>query len=162
MIPLSRATVATFAQLESKEWFRSVGSADGKHIRAVKTWEEALALNVEPVWEEVQAEAANQLTAAILRVSRERYRSWNDVVDRVKPVSEDLVRRKTADVMATRDLPNSFMDSVRWDLLHLGMEAEYSDLVPVGFYADLAYWYLQGNWPCGWRGDLSTGRLCVL
>src|SRR5262249_31632568 len=58
-------------------------------------------------------------------------------------------------------LPKVFGNTVRWDILHLCMEAEFADVYPPGYYASQAYWYAHGHFPCGWRGEFSSGTLIV-
>jgi len=64
-------------------------------------------------------------------------------------------------VAVANKLPKSFEDTVQWDILHLAIESEYSDIFPPGFYASQAYWYLKGHFPCGWEGNFPKGKLVV-
>jgi len=85
----------------------------------------------------------------VLKISRVEYRKWNDLIDEVKPLSESLVYEKINKIVEFKKLPKEIIDSVLWDMLHLGMECEYSDIVKPEFYAGLAYWYKVGHFPCG-------------
>jgi hypothetical protein len=58
-------------------------------------------------------------------------------------------------------LPEIFEDTVRWDILHVCMEAEYADVSPPGFFASQAYWYVQVHFPCGWTGSFPDGKLVL-
>jgi hypothetical protein len=52
--------------------------------------------------------------------------------------------------------------SVRWDIIHLCMEAEYADLYPPGFFAAKGYWYVAGHFPCGWHRNFpKEGKLII-
>ncbi len=158
---LHPSTAATLHALRGVEWFRSAGHAEGRTIHIVTSWEEALDWNEEGAWQDVQLEAANQLSRGLLAKSVEDFRRWNQVVAVVKPVVVALVDEKTRDVMEREGLEKTFKDSVLWDILHLALEAEFSDVMTPGFFAQLGYWYERGNWPCGWDGPMAGGRLVV-
>jgi hypothetical protein len=83
------------------------------------------------------------------------------LVDELKPVTESLVVDKIRDVVASNGLPTVFEDTVKWDILHICMEAAYADVFPPGFYANQAHWYVKGHFPCGWEGDFPAGRMVV-
>jgi hypothetical protein len=79
----------------------------------------------------------------------------------VKPRVEDLVERKTRNIVLAENLPRAFVDTVLWDILHVCMESEFADSYPPGFYASQAYWYFKGHFPCGWEGDFPIGQIVV-
>jgi hypothetical protein len=86
---------------------------------------------------------------------------WNPLIDEIRPIVQEFVHRKTARTVREHDLPVAFVDSVRWDILHLCAEAEFTDVFPAGFYASQAHWYVKGHFPCGWRGDFPQGSLVL-
>ena len=94
-------------------------------------------------------------------MSRDRLNRWNDIVDGLKPVVSSVVARKTATAVREDDLPPEFENDVRWDILHLCIEMEYSDIIILGGYAGLAHWYLAGHFPCGWHGTPPKGKLIL-
>jgi hypothetical protein len=49
--------------------------------------------------------------------------------------------------------------SVRWDLIHFGMEYAYSDLIPMQFYAIVFDTYKAGRFPCNWNEVWPHGRI---
>lgn len=148
---------ATLEELESVEWFRAVGKQDTQVAIVLSSWEEAIAYCSSLDWENLQLEAANRYCEQLLLRDKERFKQWNQVVEIVKPVTEALVVRKIASVVKEYHLPKVFEDTVKWDVLHLAMEAEYADVYPPGFYASQAYWYRQGHFPCGWQGEFPEG-----
>ncbi|MGC3997732.1 MAG: hypothetical protein QM767_09650 [Anaeromyxobacter sp.] len=156
------ATSATLARLRGIEWFRSVGSAQSPNIVSVHDWDAAMASCVDPLWEEAQQAARGTLEEQLMLVSPELYVGWNDIVKDIRPAVQELVREKTR-VAGPRAVKDSklFLDNVHWDILHLALEAEFSEFVQPAFYARLGYWYHAGHWPCGWEGALDSGRLIV-
>jgi hypothetical protein len=158
MIP---TTHATLKELEDIEWFRNVGIKDVKPATVVSSWEEAMKHCASLEWENFTLAAANQLRRHIGEVSNERYQRWNDVVDGVKERMIPLVAEKCQAVVEAHRLPKVFIDAVNWDILHLFMECEYSDIVPPAFFAGNAYWYIAGHFPCGWEGEYPAGRPIV-
>lgn len=158
---LSPATLATLERLRGVEWFANVGRRDTDGADVLATWDEAIEHCSSVEWENLCLEAANQYRERLVEASPSSFARWNEVVALVKPVSQALVREKTADVVAREGLPKVFLDTVDWDILHLCMEAEFSDVREPGFYASQAYWYAAGHFPCGWRGAFPDGRLVI-
>lgn len=154
-------TRATLEQLEKAVWFSTVGVTDSQAVTVVSSWDEALEQCNSVEWENLCLEAVNQYRGRIAELSPERLAEWNNIITEIKRISIPLVRKKIADVVRDNKLPQSFEDTVQWDILHLCMEAEYSDIFPPGFYASQAYWYLKGHFPCGWQGKFPDGRLVV-
>lgn len=155
-------TRATLDQLEPVEWFRAVGQiVDEPRVITLSSWAEAIAHCSSVEWENFQLEAANRFREALLERARERYQSWNEIVEQMKTVIVPLVDRKIAHVVREHNLPEAFANDVRWDILHLCMECEYGDFVQPGFYAGVAFWYRDGHFPCGWEGQPPEGKLIV-
>ncbi len=86
---------------------------------------------------------------------------WNETVTSTKKVIEPIVHEKTQEVIVEFDLPEVFIDTVEWDILHIALEAEFSNFVPPAFYASQAYWYVKGHFPCGWQGEFPNGTLII-
>ena len=158
---LSAPTLATLESLRSVEWFSNVGRRDSDSVDVLTTWDEAIASCSSFGWENLCLEAANQYRERLGEASPSGFARWNDIVAVVKPASQALVRDKAADVIAREGLPKMFLDTVDWDILHLCLEAEFSDVQEPGFYASQAYWYAAGHFPCGWRGAFPDGRLII-
>ena len=158
---MRKQTIATLKQLEELRWFSAVGVIDSQAVITVSNWDEAITHCSSVDWENLCLEAVNQYRARIAEKDPERLTQWNDIVAEIKEISVPLVKRKIADVVTKNNLPKSFEDTVQWDILHLCIEAEYSDVFPPGFYASQSYWYLKGHFPCGWKGIFPEGKLLV-
>lgn len=158
---MNPSTQATLVQLQSAHWFDRVGVQDTETAIVLATWEEAVDSANSTEWEGLCLEAANQYRERLLEKSVDRYRAWNGLVEQLKPISEAIVKEKTDRVVIANALPKSFVDTVKWDILHVLMEAEYSDVYPPGFYASQGYWYVKGHFPCGYRGQFPRGRRVV-
>ncbi|MDO1583075.1 hypothetical protein [Rhizobium oryzicola] len=153
--------IATLDKLDSVEWFRRVGDKDQSNVDFVESWTEAIQHCASGDWESLTMEAANQLRERIFEVNKERLNKWNEIRDVVKPFSDALVSDKIGSVTQSKKLPQVFADCVRWDIFHLCMEAEYSDIVKPGFFASLSYYYVSGHFPCGFSGDFPNGRFVI-
>ncbi|MBV1830229.1 hypothetical protein HNW77_04570 [Komagataeibacter sp. AV436] len=154
-------TVRTLEQLDGVVWFRSVGQGENSKIILLSSWAEALESCQSVTWKNVCLEAANQYRERLLERNIERYRKWNEIVREVEPYAEELVKKKTKEVVQNNNLPESFIRRVNFNIVGLCMECEYADLYPPGFSAGLAYWYMDGHFPCGWDGDFPEGKLKI-
>lgn len=154
-------TTATLLQLEEANWFSAIGATDSRAVIAVASWDEAIRHCSSIDWGNLCLEAANQFRARVGEKAPERLAQWNEVARTVKRHSVPLVKRKIVEVVISNSLPQSFEDSVQWDILNVCMEAEYADIYPPGFYASQAYWYVKGHFPCGWKGDFPKGALVI-
>lgn len=154
-------TIATLDQLRREDWFRNVGVRDTELADVLSSWDEAITSCASLDWENLGLEAANQYRERLLERDRRAMSTWNATVDLVKPAALALVREKTRAVIEANQLPKVFLNNVNWDIVHLLMECEYAETYPPWFYASKAYWYLNGHFPCGWRGPLHGGRLLV-
>jgi hypothetical protein len=158
-------TLATIEQLEKPEWFTRVGHSEGidypGNLIVVGSWEEAVEHCTSAVWDDLILEAMNQYRERLFERSPERFKRWNDVVDMVKPVADELGERKSEKVVQEHNLPPGFVGCVCSDMLGILLEAEYADVYPPGFFASNGYWYIKGHFPCGWEGNFPEGRLVV-
>ena len=155
------ATMATIEQLGDAAWFSRVGIKDTKVAMVLSSWQETINSAVSIEWEDLRLDAANQLCARIMERSRERFAKWNEIALEVKNAVDPLVMRKIEDVTREHNLPKVFHNRVRWDIMHLCMEAEYADLCPPAFYAGISYFYVNGHFPCGWSGEYPEGMLVI-
>ena len=154
-------TIATLDKLDSVDWFVNVGKQDQKQVEFASSWNKAIESCSSSDWENLTLEAANQLRERIREKSSERLNQWNSILKVVKPFSDALVRDKTAYVAGANNLPESFLNCVRWDIFHLCMESEYSDLVEPAFFSSLSFYYFNGHFPCGFSGVFPEGRFVV-
>lgn len=155
-------TLATLEQLRRGDWFAHVGVNDSSAVVVLPNWASAIESCSSLEWGNLCLEAANQYCERLLERSPEAFARWNDVVEGVKPSAEALARDMTRAVISAHSLPEVFIDTVKWDILHVCMEAEYADVFPPGFYASQAYWYARGHFPCGWRGPFPAGGQLII
>jgi hypothetical protein len=158
---LKDSTTATLARLTQATWFDKVGVKDAEGVDVLPSWKAALKSCASRAWEDLCLEAANRYREQLRQRAPDRFVLWNDVVDAVKPLAQQLVRTKTQALVSELALPKDFIDTVEWDILHVLMEAEFADVCPPGFYASQAYWYVIGHFPCGWKGRFPEGRRVV-
>lgn len=158
---LKPKTLATLRRLEDASWFANVGVMNVQNVIILSSWQEAIKHCENFEWENLCLEAANQYCKRLQERSPIRFNQWNDIVASLKLVTEPLVRKKIETVVRSHDLPTVFEDTVQWDVLHLCMEAEYSDVYQPGFYASQGYWYVNGHFPCGWQGNFPDGTLVI-
>ena len=158
---MMQKTIETLGELEGAEWFAKVGVCDTDAAVVLKSWAQALRSSSSGQWRNMCLEAANQYAAKLREISPQAYSRWNDVVAHLKPVSEGLVDWKLTLVVGEYDLPQTFVDRVRWDTLHLLIEAEFANICSPGFYASQGYWYVRGHFPCGWHGEFPNGKIVI-
>jgi hypothetical protein len=154
-------TIATLDRLEKAAWFSCVGLQDTTAAIVLLSWVEAIEHCGSINWRNLLLEAANQYCERLVERSTERFEKWNEIVAQVKKVIVPFVSRKMDKVIREQKLPKVFEDVVRWDMIHICMEAEYADVYPPGFYASQGYWYVKGHFPCGWQGKFPAGKLII-
>src|SRR5438094_165697 len=135
---------AALEELRKTEWFRNVGVRDSDSAILLSSWEEALALCTSPEWESVRLEASNQIRDKVGAVSSERYCRWNDITGEAKRIVVPIVQQKCEPVSRENGLPDAFFFAVRWDMVGLFLELEYSDIALPAFYHSQWEWYMKG------------------
>ena len=156
---MQNRTQTTLEQLQQADWFHHVGEPREGPFVVVSSWNEAITRCSSPEWEDLTLEAANRFSEAVARRSHERFQQWNAIVAEMRQAIVPILEQKIKPARLLFHLPQVFEDVVRWDVLHLCMEAEYADIFPPGFFASQGYWYVQGRFPCGWDGDFPSGKL---
>jgi hypothetical protein len=152
-------TIATLDRLDETEWFTQVGLDDDVENACILTsWQKAIEYCAWIEWKNIRLEAANVLWEKLLLGPLDRFGLWNDTMAEVKEAAIPFAKRKIEAVVRENNLPPVFEQAVEWDIIHVCMEAEYADVVPPGFYANLCYWYTVGHFQCGWEGGFSDGR----
>jgi hypothetical protein len=150
--------------LSNAEWFSKVANAVNGNVLAVGDWEHAIAHLTNGYWEDLHYYSANQLFEAGRVVNAHKgnsSRNWNLIATEIRSIVIPLVEDKTVSISKAQNLPKVFMDQVLWDMLHIAMATDFSDVFIPDFYASLAYWYLEGHFPCGWEGEYPKGRLII-
>ena len=159
---MNPTTAAMLQELEQASWFANVGRIDMPNVAFVKNWLAAIAGFVSSEWENVRLDTLNILRQKVLSQNQVRFNQWNNHVRSLKPSLNDLIRRKSETIVRQEKLPMEFIGNIYTDFLGVAMEAEYSDVVPSGFYSIVILdCYLKGHIPCGWEGDFPQGRLIV-
>lgn len=151
---------ATLAQLRDATWFAMVGR-EAPGVVVLDSWQAAVESCSSDEWQDILVDASNRLSVNLARAAPLEWKRWNEVADGLRPVVEELVGEKTGDVVKRYSLPRILVDTVQWDLIHLLLEAEFSDQVMPGFFAAQGYWYVKGHFPCGWRGTPPAGSLVI-
>ncbi len=150
-----------FDRIEQADWFSAVGQPREGPFIILQSWEAASEQCGSDEWDALTLEAANRYREAIDRRDHERLQQWNMVADDVRQVVLPLVERRVRSLCAALGLPPIVESCIRWDLIHFGLECEFADVFPPGFFAAQVYWYLQGRFPCGWEGEFPAGRLVL-
>jgi hypothetical protein len=158
---MHQRTIATLGELAGAQWFLNVGVHNSPHPAFVDSWADAVECSQRVDWLNLRQEAMNQYRARIVERDVDRFRQWNLIVREVKKETMPLVSEKIKKTVEINNLPKSFSDTVQWDILNVCMESEYADVFPPGFYANQAYWYVNGHFPCGWEGAFPKGRPIV-
>jgi hypothetical protein len=151
-------TAATLEELRGAEWFSRVGVRDTATATVLSSWQQASESCAGLAWIATQHAAVDQHYRRIRERSSSEHASWNEVVLLVRPTVISLVHDKTQTVVREFGLSKPFVNAVAWDVLHVCMEAEFADLDSPGFFANQAYWYKAGHFPCGWEGAFPNGR----
>jgi hypothetical protein len=96
-------------------------------------------------------------------VQNDQGKNWNNCIDELKPHAIRLIDQKLSKLKSTHRLSNVFVASVRWDMLHIFMEAELDHSLTTPFFTAIAKpCYFSGHFPCGWtQGDYPKGRLVM-
>lgn len=161
MNEIKNITSETIKHLKHVNWFTNCGIKDTQNAIVLESWEQAIKECSSIKWENLCIETANNIALKVLKKDRERYKAWNKVAELIHPYADEIINKKVIPVKEENNLADVFVTRVSWDIIHLLIEAEYADIVKPTFYAGLSYWYVNGHFPCGWKGDLTTGKLII-
>ena len=164
---LRPATLATIERFKRANWFARVGENlidSGKisvPITIVSSWKEATRQCESSEWDLTLNESANEFRNRLVRASKEEFCAWNDHVIAVKEISKPLVEEKMAEVQQKHCLSSAVSDTMRWIVMMTLTEAEYAHVVESGNHSKLAFWIVNGHFPCGWKGEFPNGNLII-
>ncbi|HWB60633.1 MAG TPA: hypothetical protein VG733_14155 [Chthoniobacteraceae bacterium] len=161
---LQPETYATLKQLQEAEWFDCVGRfliIEDEPVEVVTSWEEAMECCTSQEWDWALLESGNIFRGKIRTVSMDELRTWNARVEKVRPLAMSLVNEKTRLTKEQFDLPDVFESNTYAQILMVLMEAEYSQIVAPGNFSKLELLFLNGHFPCGWRGEFPDGELII-
>jgi hypothetical protein len=161
------ATLATLRQLEEADWFKRVGQClidEGEitvPVVIVSSWEEAMEQCSSNEWGLTLNELTNSYCRELVRKSPEDFRTWNERAKAVKTLSGPLVKAKFAPVRIEHNLSEEFEGMVHAQVAMVFMEAEYAHVIPPASFSKLAFWFVNGHVPCGWKGEFPNGNLII-
>lgn len=154
-------------ELRGIGWFANCGKASdfadvGVDVIRAAGWPDAIARCSAPEWEETTLNAQAALTTHLLAKYPHRYAQWNQVVRQAKAeLVSTIVDPAIHATVEGNDLPQVFVDCVRWDIVGAAAEMAFADCHPPYFYRRLLLIYKKGHFPCGWDGEWPRGRLVV-
>lgn len=149
--------------LERFDWFENIGRIDYEMMSWIKpctSWAKATEEAKKIRWQNAKLEAVNEIRAQVLKLDEERYLAWNNSVYALKPLVENIWVTCILPILKTNS--NIHIENgLKWDMLHVLMEIEHSDISNVELYRTQFIWYSKGHYPCGWSGDAETGKLII-
>jgi len=153
-------THALLQAMERWPWFENVGDPiEDLGVIPVVSWDNAVELCGGNLWEVTRLQTHNRYTKEVRARDWTRANQWNSIVEQINEAIRPLVDARGRVPSTRLSLPELFVHQVDWDILGICMEAEYADIYPPLFYANiLAPWYRTGHFPCGWDGpELQPG-----
>jgi hypothetical protein len=158
-IGMHKKTVNFLNDLNGLKWFYNVGKINNSMTHTdtifIRTWDEAQKHSTSEKYKEVLLETSNELTIFLHDNHMKNYRLWNIKVKEIKPLTERIIREKIKETEKESRIPKNFPNmSLRWDILGICMSLEYSEYIQTDYYKKIMDWYLNGNFPCGWIGDV--------
>ncbi len=154
-------TAKAFAILKKAPWFSRVGLDDVEGVRILSSWEEAVESSRSKAWRDRCVNMADLYLERVLERSPERFATWMDVPREAEDSIRALIAEKTKRIVKKLRRPGDLLNTLFWDVGHLLIEVELSDVYPPGFYMELGAWYVEGRFPCGWEGTPPEGRLVI-
>ncbi len=182
---MQERTKSALRLFEKADWFSHVGVKSLDQAVWLSSWEDASINFCSQEWGDVLDGARSQFRQKRFLLCRERFESgeYNDILEEVKKATKSLVEKKikgvlgalerfdktlrevekaaktkplVASAFSKKKLTDRFAVRVDGHILSAAMEVEYADVIPLGFFSCLAFWYLRGHLPCGWQGDGRT------
>lgn len=156
---MKNETIDLIEKLRATPWFVHVGEPGLGGVFLARSWEEVAQICEET--EDLFLTIREDYVARLERSSKCAWRSWNEVVQRVRPNIQALVTPKIQGLAIDERLRSRVDARARWEVMHAAVEIEFSDVIPPAFFTSLMPWYLQGRFPCGWVGEYPAGQLAV-
>jgi hypothetical protein len=155
--------------IASIDWFANVGSDFDLElpmpVSRVKTWGAATRKANSLKWENTTLEARNDMTSWLSSNHRDLYtKKWSEFINRHKEQTVSPLQEQVwGPFLEKLNLNPKLVHSIRWDILHVLMEASYRDLIEheFDFSGQLLRVYAAGHFPCGWKGRYPGGTLIV-
>ena len=149
------------AKLRGSDFFTGVGTLKSDSFDTVTSWDDALRIYHSVEVANVSIEARNLIA---LSIPAEMYAQWNNITNSSSEIDE-IVEKQVNDSVARRLAPVSMLEAWRgnmlWDLGHTIQEIEYSRYLEGTYFRDKSKLYMDGYFPCGWRGHFPDGKFIV-
>jgi hypothetical protein len=158
---MSQRDYDMIALLEAVDWFACVGELVDAPVKRVTSWQAAERNCGEHAWKTAMLESSNDITRGLYINFPDAKHPRNDVVIRIKTFTEPLIAAKTRSFVEANLIAKAILGTIEWSILHIVLAAHFGDMYLSPFYTDLADWYVQGHFPCGWEGKYPQGRLIV-
>jgi hypothetical protein len=159
------------AAIFSYPFFEAIGEALPASATPVKGWRAAVKASGSRKWGNCRLMARNTLDWATQTKNWSRGNEWNQIVEELKPPTESFVDNLLPKTSLPEQFRKTVTDNLRWDILLICLETEYTDVVnPIFYVPYLDPWYAAGHFPCGWDGTefpehwdgiVKDGRLMV-
>jgi hypothetical protein len=154
-------TAKTLELLKKADWFSRVGRPDPIPVKVLSSWDEAVASSRSKPWRDLCLDMADIYLQKVLERSPARFQTWMDAPREAEGAIRALIEEKSKKIVKMIQHPHDLLNTLFWDVGHLLIEIELSDVCPADFYADLGRWYVKGRFPCGWEGAPPNGRLVI-
>ena len=137
-------------------WFEYTGlPTSDSNLVTVDSWDKAFRLCTGDLWASVTLQATNRFSYEVSMRDWYRGDTWNAITDAVKQDIYYLVDVRKIFHSIPTPWVEGFVNQVKWDILMISMETEFSDIYSPILYANiLARWYRAGHFPCGWDGPM--------
>jgi hypothetical protein len=145
-------TAAALDRLEKAEWFAKCGMRDASTAKVLGSWKDACQCCLSIESENFRLEALNQYREKLCAKSPGRFAKWNEFVDELEPAIRRLTTKKGEPILRKYKLSEDIAGAVYRDILGMCMETEYAEIQAPGHHANVAFWYLNGHFPCGCQG----------
>lgn len=149
-----QSTTKTLEALNSNNWFQNLSVSPPNGWISIGTKSKMEKALKSSSWEDFNLDRCNELCVAINDRDREKFQTWNNVVDWATDEAAKIARRYPK---LEVPLSTSSLELINADVLMILAESEFSDLVPAGFFHRLLEVYLAGHIPCGWSGEYPNG-----
>src|ERR1043165_8272382 len=126
MDDLRGPTLATLAEIQRFPWCTKVGTRDVKAAVQLDDWFQAISSVESEEWEGLCLDAINGYCEKLSKVAPLRFKYWNMKVEAIKRTTVPLIAALFVRP-DLRSLPKIVHDTTQWDVLHVCMEAEFSD-----------------------------------
>lgn len=129
--------------------------------RAVDSWTSAEQSYTHPDWETVTGDAQGDIMARLHQIAPSETTRWNALAHQYRERIHTSVIPWIERTRQRQSLSSVLLDCVAWDVLHAGMETEFSRHGVGDFYRRLLKVYESGHLPVGLEGQRLQGRLRV-